>query len=110
MALTYTRVPDGDDVWGRNKIKFLDVTITGSYTATGYSIPATAFGLKAFRGVDPAGGDVSLGTYFPVIDFGTSPAGKLPTTFKLRFFTASGVEATGSLSPSINIRLRAAGL
>jgi len=109
MAVTYTRVPDGNDVWGRTKVQLLDITITGTYTAGGYTLSATQFQLKFFKSADIAGGDVSMGTYFPVFDFGTSPAGKEPATVKLRFFTASGVEATGAISPTINIRVVATG-
>lgn len=109
MAFTYTRIPDADDIWGRNRIRYVDVTITGTYTTGGYTINATDVGLKFFRGVDVEGGDVSLGTYNPVVNLGTSPAGSLPSTFKLAFYTATGVPATGTLSPSINIRLRVTG-
>ena len=110
MAVVQTRVADGNDVWGRNRVLPLDLTITGTYTAGGYTLNAVQFGLKIFRTVDVAGGDVSLGTYFPVFDFGTSPSGKQPTSVKLRFFTATGVEATGAISPTINIRVLATGV
>lgn len=110
MAATYTRVADGNDVWGRQRMQLLDINITGTYSAGGYTLNAAQFGLKIFRTVDIAGGDVSMGTYFPVFDFGTSSAGKQPTTVKLRFFTTSGVEATGALSPAINIRIIATGV
>lgn len=105
MAFTNTRVPDGDDVFGRNKVMIRDFTISSTYTAGGYTIDAGDVGLKFFRAVVVAGGDVSLGTYFPMFDLGTTPAGNAPKTGKLRFFTATGVEATGTLTPSINIRL-----
>lgn len=107
MAFTATAVPDGLDVFGRNKVTFRDFKIPNpdAYTAGGYVINASDVGLKFFRGVVVAGGDVSLGTYFPMFDLGTTPAGVLPTTGKLRFFTASGTEATGTISPTINIRL-----
>lgn len=105
MAFTPTAVPDGYDVFGRNKVMFRDYTISGTYTSGGYTIAASDVGLKFFRGVAVVGGDVSLGTYFPVFDLGTTPAGSLQLTAKLRFFTATGVEATGSLSPAINVRL-----
>lgn len=105
MAFTITRVPDGDDAWGRNKVVFKDFTITGSYTAGGYTINAADVGLKFFRSVEIVGGDVSQLTYFPFFDFGTSPTGGLYTTGKLRLATASGTEATGALSPTVNLRL-----
>lgn len=105
MAFTNTRVPDGDDVWGRNKVMIRDFTITGTYTTGGYTIAARDVGLKFFRAVEIVGGDVSQLTYFPFFDLGTSPAGQAVITGKLRFATATGVEAVGTLVPDINIRL-----
>ncbi len=105
MSVTITRVPDGNDTWGREKVEIRDFTITSTYTSGGYVINASDVGLKFFKAVVVGGGDVSLGTYFPMFDLGTTPAGTDPTTGKLRLFTATGVEATGSLSPSVNIRL-----
>ena len=109
MAFTRTRVTDSvTDAYGKSTVQYWDFDITSTYTAGGYTINAKDIGMKFFRGVTVVGGDVSLGTYFPVVDFGsvyTAAAGMLPTTLKLRFFTASGTEATGALSPAINIRL-----
>ncbi len=105
MSVTITRVPDGNDVWGRERVEIRDFTISGTYTSGGYAIAASDVGLKFFKAVVVGGGDVSLGTYFPVFDLGTTPAGNEPSTGKLRFFTASGTEATGTLSPAITIRL-----
>ena len=104
MAFTLTRVPDGTDVWGKSKIAIYDITISGTYTAGGYTIAASDVGLKFFRSVSPEGGDVSQLTYFPFFDFGTAPLG-LQTTGKLRFGTATATEATGTLSPAINLRV-----
>jgi hypothetical protein len=104
MAFANTRVKDGDDIWGRERIVFRDITISGTYTAGGYTIDARDVGLRFYKGVEVSGGDVSQLTYFPFIDFGTSPL-DVQTTCKLRFATASGTEATGTLSPAINLRL-----
>jgi len=104
MSFTLTKVPDGNDAWGRDNVAIFDVTISGSYTSGGYTIDAGDVGLKFFKAVEVAGGDVSQLTYYPFFDFGTSPLG-LQTTGKLRLGTATGVEATGSLSPDVNLRL-----
>lgn len=104
MAFTLTKVPDGLDKWGRENVSFFDVTITGTYTAGGYTIDAGDVGLKFFKGVEICGGDVSQLTYFPFFDFGTAPLG-LQTTGKLRLATATATEATGALSPTVNLRL-----
>lgn len=107
MAFTSKNVIDSSlDAWGKSRVTFVDYTITGSYTGGGYTINAADVGLKYFRSVDIAGGDVSMGTYFPVFDFGTASPGSLYNTVKMRFFTATGVEASGSLSPTINIRVQ----
>lgn len=104
MAFTLTKVPDGLDKWGRENVSIFDVTITGSYTAGGYTIAASDVGLKFFKGVEVSGGDVSQLTYFPFFDYGTSPLG-VQTTGKLRLATATATEATGTLSPDVNLRL-----
>lgn len=104
MAFTLTKVPDGLDKWGRENVSIYDVTITGSYTSGGYTIDATDVGLKFFKAVEVGGGDVSQLTYYPFFDFGTAPLG-LQTTGKLRLGTATATEATGSLSPDVNLRL-----
>jgi|SRR5882672_11286906 len=105
MAFTLTRVQDGLDVWGRTRAHVFDVQITGTYTAGGYTIAASDVGLKFFRGVIVSGGDVSQLTYFPFFDFGAAGAGALFTTGKLRLGTATATEATGTLSPTVNLRL-----
>lgn len=107
MAISNLRVPDGNDAWGRDKVEIRDFKIPNpdTYTVGGYVINASDVGLKFFKAVVIAGGDVSLGTYFPMFDLGTTPQGTAPTTGKLRFFTATGVEATGTISPTINVRL-----
>lgn len=104
MAFTLTKVPDGLDKWGRENVSIFDVTITGTYTAGGYTIDASDVGLKFYKGVEVSGGDVSQLTYFPFFDFGTAPLG-LQTTGKLRLATATATEATGTLSPTVNLRL-----
>lgn len=107
MAIATKNVIDSLlDVWGKSRTTFVDYTITGSYTGGGYVIKAADVGLKFFRSVDIAGGDVSMGTYFPVFDFGTASPGSLYNSVAMRFFTASGVEATGAISPTINIRVQ----
>lgn len=109
MAFTLTKVQDGDNVVGRDKTATFDVQITSTYTAGGYEIDASDVGLKFFKGILIVGGDVSQLTYYPFFDFGAAGAGGLWTTLKLRFSTASGTEATGSLSPTVNYRFQAFG-
>lgn len=106
MAHTITRVPDGDDVWGRNKIQIRDVVVT-TYVAGGIVINASDVGLKFFRSVSVVGGDAGLLTYYPYFDLGTTPAGSVPITGKLRASTATGTEVVaGALSPNLMVRLQ----
>lgn len=105
MAFTLTKVQDGGDSWGRNRVAVFDVQITGTYTAGGYTIAAADVGLKFLRGVVVSGGDVSQLTYYPFYDFAAAGAGGLFTTGKLRLGTATATEATGTLSPTVNLRL-----
>jgi hypothetical protein len=102
MTTVITRVPDGYDAWGKNKVQFVDYTLSGTYAAL--TINASDVGLKFFRGVDVAGSDASLGTYFPVFDY-TTFVGGLPTSVKLRLYTATATEASGTLSPTVNVRV-----
>lgn len=104
MAFTLTKVQDGLDKWGRENVSIFDVTITGSYTSGGYTIDAGDVGLKFYKAVVVSGGDVSQLTYFPFFDYGTAPLG-VQTTGKLRLATATATEATGTLSPTVNLRL-----
>lgn len=110
MAFTLTRVQDGSDVHGRNKVAIFDVAITGTYTVGGYVIAAGDVGLKAFKAIKVVGGDVSQLTYFPFFDFGAAGQGLAWTTLKLRLGTATATEATGTISPTVNLRFEAEGL
>ena len=113
MAVTYTRVPDGNDVFGgRNKIGFLDFQAASgtTYPSGGFVLSAGLFGLKFIRGIYIVGGDVSQGTYFTVYDFTTSYPGKEPATVAIRLFTASGTELSGTVGSSgYNVRFLAFG-
>ncbi len=103
MTTVITRVPDGDNLVGRDRWVVKDFTLSGTYAAL--TIKAQDVGLRFFKAVDVAGGDISLATYFPVLDFGYV-AGDSPTSVILRFVTATATAASGTLSPTINIRLQ----
>lgn len=104
MTSVISQIRDGRDVFGKHRVQYVDYALSGTY-ANNFTINATDVGMKGFVGVSVAGGDVSLGTYFPVLDLGTALAGLTPTSVKLRLFTASGTEATGSLSVTVNVRV-----
>jgi hypothetical protein len=113
MAVTYTRVPDGNDVFGgRNKVKFADFQAASgtTYPSGGFVLSASLFELKFIRGISIVGGDVSQGAYFGSFDFTTSFPGKGAATVALRLFTASGTELSGTVgSTGYNVRLLAYG-
>jgi hypothetical protein len=92
MSVTLTRVPDGEDVWGRTRVTMFDVALDTSYPLTGgYVINAQDVGLKAFKGVDIVGSNKAGGAVLPIFDLTslTSP-GQLPTSLALRLFLPSG--------------------
>lgn len=90
MAVTYTRVPDGNDVWGRTLIKIVDITLDSSYPLTnGYVIQASDVGMKGLFGAKVIGGNKASGAVLPAIDLGTV-AGAPPTSAILRLFLPTG--------------------
>lgn len=100
MSLTFTRVPDGEDVWGRTKVTLFDVTLDNSYPLTnGYTINAQDVGLKFFKSAIVEGSNKTGGSVLPIIDLGigTTGAGSLPLKVALRVFTPTG-GATGASS------------
>lgn len=70
MAITIKPVPDGEDVWGRTRVRFVDITLDTSYPNTGgtigYLINASDLGFKYLYAVELASqGTASLAwTYF----------------------------------------------
>ncbi len=99
MAITLTRVPNFDDVYGRTLVRTFDVTFDTSYPLTnGYVIAARDVGLSAFKGITVIGGNkASLGVTVG-LDLGTG-AGNAPTSAALRVFTPTG-GATGAATPA----------
>jgi hypothetical protein len=91
MALTIVRVPNGEDVFGRNYIRTFDVTLDNSYpNSTGYTINANDVGLKNFLGADVIAGNRTSGGYSYIFDTNASP-GDSVTALRLRlFWSASG--------------------
>ncbi len=94
MAITITRVPDGDDVWGRTKVCWKDITLDASYPATnGYVINASDVGLKSILGAKVVGGNQTAGKLSFVFDFNAT-AGDLTTAVRLRAFFPTGGAGT----------------
>lgn len=102
MALTFTRVPDGEDIWGRTRVRFVDITLDNSYPLTnGYVINAQDVGMKGIFGAKVIGGNKASGAILPTIDLGTV-AGAPPTSAILRaFLPTGGASAPATLTAPI---------
>lgn len=98
MALTFTKIKDGGDVWGKKPVSVFDVTLDSSYPATpGYVINARDVGHKALYGAAIIGGNQASGAGNIIID--TDGAGTLATSVALRVFvTSTGVEVANGVS------------
>ena len=99
MSLTLSRVPDGEDIWGRTRTTLFDVACDTSYPLTnGYTINAADVGLKFFKSARVEGANKAAGAILPMLDFGTFVAGSaaLPSAVALRLFNPTG----GATAPS----------
>lgn len=108
MSLTFSRVPDGEDFWGRTHTTLFDVKLDTSYPLTnGYVINASDVGLKYFKSGRVEGSNKAGGAVLPVLDFGTFTVNGAvePTSVALRVFLPSGgATAPGSLgAPTASI-------
>lgn len=92
MALTFKRVPDGFDVWGKTKIFTFDVACDTSYPlSTGYVINASDVGLSSFRGIQVLGGNKAAGALIAAADLALVTAESfLATSMALRLFYPTG--------------------
>ncbi len=99
MALTLTRVPNFDDVYGRTLVRTFDVTFDTAYPlSAGYSVAARDVGLSAFKGIKVVGGNKAAGGVIVALDLGTG-TGNAPLAAALRVFTPTG-GATGAATPA----------
>jgi len=93
MSLTFNRVPDGEDVWGRTRVTLFDVTLDTSYPLTnGYVINPQDVGLKAFKSASVEGMNHTAGEILPVLDLGigTTNQGTILPTIALRIYCPTG--------------------
>jgi len=49
MALTFTKVPDAEDVWGKHRVTMFDIALDTSYPTNGYAITPANVGLRIIR-------------------------------------------------------------
>ena len=77
MALTFTSVVGGGDVWGRHRVDLRTITGDSSYPTGGYAIAGPTIGLRSIVGMIPLGGATAALGLFPFWN---------TTTNKLQFF------------------------
>lgn len=68
MALSYTIVPNGENVFGRHRSFLYDITFDSSYTSGGFAIAPAKVGLKHILGVQFYGGNAAALGYVPYWD------------------------------------------
>ncbi len=87
MALSYSRVPDAYDVFGRTQSYIVDVTLDDNYPTAGYVIYASDVGLKSLYGAQIIGGNAAAGAMkFSIV----TPTGNLATTVNLKAYFPTG--------------------
>ncbi len=55
MAATITKLPNGEDAWGKTKVQAVDVTGDNSYPTGGYVIAPARVGMKTILGAKVIG-------------------------------------------------------
>jgi hypothetical protein len=92
MALTFNKVPDGFDVWGKTYVNIFDVVLDNSYPlSTGYVINAQDVGLKGLKGAQVVGGNKAAGAVLAWADLAPASTGAvIPTSLALRVFLPTG--------------------
>jgi hypothetical protein len=103
--VAFTYVPDSLDVWGKKRVTYYDMVLSGTtYNAGGFSVTAAQFGIRNILGIEEVASSVLPSTtsdYKLTYNSGTG---------KIMLFggAASGValaEGTGSLTLTKRIRI-----
>lgn len=90
MSLTFKKIPDGEDLWGRTRVTWFDITLDNSYpNSAGYVINAQDVGLKYIRSAKAVGGNKAAGALLFHFDHGAT-AGVLANSVILRAFQPTG--------------------
>lgn len=112
MAISTQKVPDGEDVWGRMRVRFVDITLDSAYpNPAGYVVNASDLGMKMVYSVDLAGQNTAAESYLYTFNMnsfvGSATITGVPaTSFAIRVFTAAGTQYTnGSSLSTVTIRL-----
>lgn len=97
MALTFTKVPDGDNVEGRYRTSQWDVTLDNSYVPGGYAITGPNVGLRRIGTAEFMGAKGTLANSAGVVPNWDSVNGKL----MLIYPTGSTIAAPAALGDPI---------
>ncbi len=109
MSLTITRVPDGEDLWGRRRVTMYDLTLDDDYVAaTGYPIAAQDVGFKSLYGALVIAANQAAGKLLFVFDK-NNDAGEVSSTLRLRAFFPTGGAATAPTALNAPVGITAAG-
>lgn len=107
MAITaIQRIPDGEDVWGRMRVRVVDVVLGAYVNPGGFVINASDLGMKMIYSVDLAGQNTAslAWTYFFDINasVGSSSATGVPeASFAIKaFIITSGIQVANAVDLS----------
>lgn len=73
MALAFTEIPDSQDVMGKTRVKFYDVTLETSYVGGGTTITPANVGLRTIFGARIIGGNTTAKSLQYYLDTTTTP-------------------------------------
>lgn len=116
MPVSIQRVPDGEDVWGRMRVRFVDVVLGAYVNPGGFVINASDLGFKMIYSIDVVGentGALGWTYYFDVnASVGTATAQGVPESVVAlkAFVITTGVEVTNAFSlAAATLRLKIIG-
>lgn len=88
MSLTFTKVRDSEDIWGKTRTVVFDIDFDSSYPlSAGYTVNAQDVGLKNFIDAAVVGGNTASGAVLPHFAFSK---GLQISSAVLRLFLPSG--------------------
>jgi hypothetical protein len=77
-GIAWAKYPDPDDVWGRHRVTFWTMTLSGTtYTAGGYAVSGATFGIKSILGMQLIDNTVLAGTSSTLVPQYNATTGKL---------------------------------
>lgn len=90
MSATIVDVPGGADVWGRHRVREVDITGDSSYPAGGYAFTGPQFGLRSIIAMHPGGGNTAA---VGILPFWNTQTSKLQFVYPTQTGTSPNVGA-----------------